>query len=177
MSKVVATIKHEFLEMLPPTIYFFIILHIVAIIRALMVKGTGIELETTASVAIAALILGKAVLLADMLPFINRFPEKPLIWNVAWKTIMYSIVALIIHYLERLYDFWKEAPGFAAANKLLLSEINWPRFWAVQILLLTLVLMYCVLAEMARAIGREKFKRAFFGPLPADLAERRLSES
>ncbi|GAA7767556.1 MULTISPECIES: hypothetical protein [Cupriavidus] len=176
MSKLIGTIKHEFMEMLPPTIYFFVILHIVAIIRALMVKGTGIELETTASVALAALILGKAVLLADMLPFINRFPEKPLIWNVGWKTVMYSLVALFIHYLERLYDFWKEAPGFAAANKLLVSEINWPRFWAIQILLLTLVLMYCTLAELARAIGREKFKRAFFGPLPDNLASRSVNE-
>jgi len=38
-------------------------------------------------VAVAALILGKALLLADMLPVINRFPDKPLIYNVTWKTI------------------------------------------------------------------------------------------
>ena len=59
-------------------------------------------------------------LLADMLPFINRFPERPLIWNVCWKSVLYFAVASVIHYLERLYDFWKEAPGFAAANAKLL---------------------------------------------------------
>nr|WP_315597932.1 hypothetical protein [uncultured Cupriavidus sp.] len=166
MSNVFATIRHEFMEMLPPTIFFLVALHIVALIRALMVRSSGIELETSASILLAALILGKAVLIANMMPFINRFPDKPLIWNVGWKTLIYTLVALFVHYLERLYEYWKEAPSLAAANHTLLVEINWPRFWAVQILLLTLIFSYCVIAEIIRAIGRERFRKMFLGPLP-----------
>ncbi len=165
MSKATEKIKEEFLAMVPPTLYFFVILHIVALIRALMVKGTGITLDTTTSVTIAALVLGKSVLIADMMPFINRFPEKPLIWNVAWKTVVYFIVALIIHYLEHLYDFWKLAPGFAAANEKLLSTIVWPHFWAIQLLLSMLILGYCVMSELIRAMGADKGTTMFFGPL------------
>lgn len=166
MKPVIQKIKHEFMKVLPPTLFFFVILHIVALIRTLMIKGSGVELPVSASVLIASMILGKSVLAADMLPFINRFPDKPLIWNVAWKTAMYALVALIVHYLERLYDFWKEAPGFVDANALLWSSINWPRFWAIQILLITLIFMYCVIAELARVIGRERLKQMFIGPLP-----------
>lgn len=166
MAHVMEKIKEEFLKVLPPTIFFFVILHIVSLIRSLMVKGTGIELPTTASILLASLILGKAVLIADMLPFINRFPTKPLVWNVSWKTLIYTLVALVIHYLERLYDYWKEAHGFAAANHLLLTEINWPRFWAVQILLLVLIFNYCVIAELSRALGEGRLKRMFLGPMP-----------
>jgi hypothetical protein len=165
MSKLTATIKHEMLEMLPPTIFFFVILHIVVIIRSLMTQGTGITLPTSASVTIAALILGKSVLLANLLPFINRFPERPLIWNAGWKTLIYAVVALIVHYLERLYDYWKEAPGLAAANHELLAELNWAHFWAIQILLVTLIANYCVMAELARVIGRDRFRKMFFGPM------------
>jgi hypothetical protein len=121
-------LKHELAEMVPPTIYYFVILHIVAFIRVLMNKNTGIDLTTSTSIAVAALILGKRVLLANALPFINRFPEKPLIWNVCWKTTLYSLVASLIHYLERLYDFWKEAHGLAAANQRLLTEMVWRIF-------------------------------------------------
>ncbi len=116
MNSLTAKIKHELVEALPPTIFFFIILHIVAIVRALMIRGTGISLPTSTSVLIASLILGKSVLVADMLPFINRFPDKPLVWNVAWKTLMYAIVALIVHYFERLYENWKEAPNMVTAT-------------------------------------------------------------
>jgi hypothetical protein len=166
MSKLTATIKHEFMELLPPTIFFFVILHIVAIIRALTTRGSGISLPTSASVTITALILGKSVLIANMLPFINRFPEKPLIWNTGWKTAIYTLVALFVHYLEHMYDYWKEAPSLVAANHKLLAEFNWPHFWAIQILLLTLIANYCVLAELARVIGRDKLKAMFFGPMP-----------
>ena len=69
-----AKIKHEMLKMLPPTIFFFVMLNIVLLIRALLTRGTGLSLPTFATVLISALILGKAVLLANMLPFINRFP-------------------------------------------------------------------------------------------------------
>jgi len=172
MSAFTAKIKHEFLEMLPPTIFFFVVLHVVALIRALMIRGSGISLPTTASVALAALILGKAVLLANMLPFINRFPERPLIWNAAWKTVIYTVIAGFIHYLERLYDYWKEAPNVAAANHQLFTEMSWPRFWAIQILLLVLILNYCVFAELARIIGRERMKAIFLGPIPPDIAAR-----
>ena len=167
MSKVTEKVKEEFLAMVPPTLYFFVILHVVALIRALMLKATGITLDTTTSVTISALILGKSVLIADMMPFINRFPEKPLIWNVAWKAVVYFLVALVVHYLEHLYDFWKLAPGFAAANEKLLASIVWPHFWAIQLLLAVLILGYCTMSELVRALGADKMKRMFFGPLVA----------
>ena len=131
MSTVTAKIKEEFLAMLPPTIFFFVALHIVSLVRSLMLKGTGLAPATTISVTVAALILGKAVLIADMLPIINRYPDKPLIYNVAWKTLIYFVVSGIIHYLERLYDFWREAGGFVAGNEKLLAEIVWPHYWAI----------------------------------------------
>jgi hypothetical protein len=165
MATLTAKIKEEAIKALPPTIFFFVLLHIVALIRSLMVKGTGLELETTESVLIASLVLGKSVLVADMLPFINRFPDKPLVWNVSWKTLIYALVALVVHFCERLYDYWKDAPSLAAANHQLIAEMNWPRFWAIQLLLVTLIFNYCVIAEIARALGRGTLKTMFLGPL------------
>src|SRR5437879_4513736 len=138
MSKLSTTLKKEFFELLPPTIFFFVALHIVAFVRVLMLKGTGIAPLSTMSIAVAALILGKAVLVADMLPMINRFPNKPLIYNVAWKTVIYWLMATLIHYVERLIDFWRQTGSFIAGNQKLLSEIVWPHFWAIQIILLVL---------------------------------------
>jgi hypothetical protein len=167
MSKLSSKLKEEFLALLPPTIFFFVALHIVAFVRVLMLKGTGISPLSSVSVAVAALILGKAVLIADMLPAINRFPDKPLIYNVAWKTLLYMVMATFIHYLERLIDFWRQAGGFVAGNEKLFSEMVWPHFWAIQIILFVLIAMYCTIHELVRVIGREKLLRIFFGPLPA----------
>ena len=166
MTKLSTKLKEEFFSLLPPTIFFFVALHIVAFVRVLMLKGTGISPLGSVSVAVAALILGKAVLLADMLPVINRFPDKPLIYNVTWKTLIYLVVSALIHYLERVVEFWRQAGSLVAGNEKLLSEMVWPHFWAIQIILLVLIVMYCTMHELVRVIGREKVLRIFFGPMP-----------
>ena len=162
MSKLTATIKKEFRELIPPTLFFLVALSVIALIRALMLKGTGIPVSTVLQVIVAALVLGKAVLIADMLPFINRYPDKPLIYNVVWKTAIYVLVSMLIHYLEHLIDFWKEAGGFVAANEKLLATIVWPHFWAIQLLLLVLILMYCTMHELVRVIGKDRVREMFF---------------
>ena len=166
MSKLSTKLKEEFFALLPPTIFFFVALHVVAFVRVLMLKGTGISPLGSVSVAVASLILGKAVLLADMLPMINRFPNKPLIYNVAWKTLIYLVMSALIHYIERLIEFWRQAGGLVAGNEKLLSEMVWPHFWAIQLILLVLIAMYCTIHELVRVIGRDKLLRIFFGPMP-----------
>jgi len=166
MSTAVEKGKEELLKMLPPTIFFFVALHVVVFVRVLMLKQTGLAPMTTASVAVSALVLGKAVLIADMLPAINRFPEKPLVYNIGWKTTIYLLVSFAIHYLERVVEFWRKAGGFVAGNERLLQEIVWPHFWALEIVLLLLILLYVTTTEMARVLGRDRLRRLFFGPLP-----------
>ncbi|SRR5437899_7421768 len=166
MHKIFEKLKEEFFAILPPTIFFFVALHIVTFIRMLMTKGSHFEPLSTVSIAVASLILGKAVLIADLLPPINRYPDKPLAYNVAWKTTIYLVVAGVIHYLERLIDFSRQAGGIVPGNEKMLTDMVWPHFWAVQIILFVLILMYCTAHELVRVIGKEKMLRLFFGPAP-----------
>src|SRR5438067_12878810 len=107
-------LKEEFFKILPPTIYFFVALHIVMFVRVLKLEKTGIAPSSSISIAVAALILGKAVLIADMLPMINRFSHKPLIYNISWKTVIYLLISSVIHYLVRFIDFLRENGSFLA---------------------------------------------------------------
>ena len=166
MHKLLEKLKEESFAILPPTIFFFVALHIVTFIRVLIAKGSHFQPVSTMSIAIASLILGKAVLIADLLPPINRYPNKPLAYNIVWKTLIYLIMASIIHYLERLIDFSRQAGGVVAGNEKLLSEIVWPHYWAVEIVLFILILVYCTARELVRVIGKEKMLRLFLGPTP-----------
>ena len=166
MHRILEKLKEEFFKVLPPTIFFFVTLHIVSVVRVLMAKGTQFQPLSTISIAVGALILGKAVLIADHLPAINRYPEEPLIYNVMWKTVIYLLIAAVLHYLERLFDFSRQAGGIVAGNEKRLAEIVWPHFWAVHIILFVLILMYCTGRELVRVIGSKKALRIFFGPKP-----------
>lgn len=169
MSTAVSTaaekLREEIRELIPPTLYFFVSLHLIAFVRVLMLKGTGIDVATSASVTLGALILAKAVVLADLLPFINRFPNRPLAWNIAWKTAVYLLAATVLHYLERLIEFWRADGGFVAGNQKMLAEQVWPHFWAVEIFIGLVILIYCTMVEFVRVLGRDRVREMFLGPV------------
>ena len=88
-------LKHEFHEVLPPTIFFLIAFHIVVFNRRLMLREYGLPLASITGATVAALLIGKIVLITDKFPFINRFSDKPLMYNVAWKTVIYVAGAIL----------------------------------------------------------------------------------
>jgi hypothetical protein len=158
--------KEEIIELIPPTIFFFIALHIVVLIRSLMLEGDGIASATSISIVFASIVLGKSVLVADLLPFINRYPQKPLVYNVMWKTSIYFLVSMLIHYLETILEIWRKNGGFLLNVHEFYTQIIWPHFWALQILLAVLIFMYCVMRELVRVIGPVKVWHIFFGSIP-----------
>jgi hypothetical protein len=117
MNKAVEKLKEEFLAVLPPTVFFFIALHIVGLVRVLMTKGTGLPVTSSAQIALAALIIGKAVLLADLWPPINRFPEKPLVYNIVWKIVIYYVVASFIHFWSAFKISPRRLAGWSPATR------------------------------------------------------------
>lgn len=163
MSNVRAKVEHEIREAIPPAIFFLITFHIVLLDRALMLKEYGLPFASMAGATVGALLVAKVVLLADMLPVVNRFPEKPLVYNIVWKTAIYVVASMIVHYLEHLVPLWWRMKDLLAANRHLQGEIVWPHFWAVQLWLVVLLLVYSTARELIRAIGRDQVKRLLFG--------------
>ncbi len=163
MSKLWMTAKHEFYQVLPPMIFFFVAFHIVVLERALMAKEYGIRFSSTVGATVAALLVAKVVLLADMLPVINRFPEKPLIYNIVWKAAIYIVASTFVHYLEHLAPVWWRIGGFRTANEHIWGEIVWPHFWGIQVWLIVLIFLYCLARELIRVIGRDQVWKILFG--------------
>jgi hypothetical protein len=162
MQKLTAVLRKEIQELIPPTIFFFIAFNIIALTSALNLRQYGISVLTFAMAALGALVAGKAVLITDKLSFINRFPDKPLIYNVVWKTLIYWLAFISIQYLEHLIHFLFRYGSLSSANRHLFEEVVWPRFWAIQIWLLVLLFVYCGFRELVRVVGRHAVIEMFF---------------
>ncbi len=157
---------HELRELIPVTLFFFVAFQLLALTESLMLKQYGIHATTFLAATLMALIVAKVVVITDHFAFVNRYPEKPLIYNVAWKTAIYFTASLFVRYLEHLIDAWRKTSGFAEANRRMFEEIVWPHFWAVQLWLLVLLLIYCTFRELIRALGRERIVALFFTDPP-----------
>jgi len=160
-KKALLFIKHEFLEMLPPTIFFFVVFHIIAFTRALMAEQYGINVASSFSALIGALIVGKAVLVANALPFINWFSQKRLIYNVTWRTFLYVVLVLLFHFLEELISLISKYGAITTASEHLIEDIKWPRFWATLIIVILFLVIFNVLTVVKNAIGGKRFLEIF----------------
>ena len=163
MQKILRAIKHELLEIIPPTIFFFVAFNVLTYTKRLMLEQYGIEFSGFVTATVGALIVAKVVLIADRIPFINKYPDKPLIYNAAWKTAIYVLVTLVVRFLEYLIPHWWQYKNLRVALDHLWAETVWPHFWAIQIWLVCLFFVYVSFREFARAVGEERFFKMFLG--------------
>lgn len=161
--KLLKTIKHEYLEILPPTIFFFIAFSLILVTKQLILREYGISWTGFGSAIIGALLVGKVVLITDKLPFMNKFPDRQLIYNASWKCLIYVLAALFVQYLERIVPLVMKHESFIEANRHFTAETVWPHFWLIQIWLVVLFFVYCAMRELVRAIGKDKVVHMFFG--------------
>ena len=163
MSNIVLKLKHELLKIIPATVFFFVAFQLLALTNALILEQYGIQVSTFINASIAALVVAKVVLIVDMLPFVNRYPHKPLIYNIMWKTLIYVLAALAVRYIEHLLPFIERYDSLLLAHQHLLEKVIWAHFWVIQIWLLVYFLMFCTLRELIRALGRDKISALFLG--------------
>jgi hypothetical protein len=160
---ILKTIKHGYLELLPPAIFFFIAFSLILITKKLILAEYGISWTGFGAAFVGAFLIGKVVLIADKLPFANKFHERQLICATFWKCLIYILAAALLQYLERIIPMLIKHDGFLEANRHFVAETVWPHFWLIQMWLAVLFFVYCAMRELIRAIGREKVIKMFFG--------------
>jgi len=170
MNNIFQRLKQEFLGVIPAAVFFFVAFQLLALTRALILKQYDIEISAFVAAAVGALVVAKVIMVVDLLPFVNRFPDKPLIYNITWKATIYFGAAFFVRYIEHLFYFVREYGDLAAANRHLFDNIIWSRFWIVQIWLLVLLLIYCVMKELVRALGRDRVREVLLGPARPKIA-------
>src|SRR5258708_36749435 len=77
-----ARVKHA----LPPTIFFFVGFNLILWTKRLILEEHGVEFSGFLTATLAALLVGKAVLVTDNLPFMRRFDGAPRIPPLLFKT-------------------------------------------------------------------------------------------
>jgi hypothetical protein len=161
--KLLKTIKHDYLEILPPAVFFFVAFSLILVTKKLMLREYGISWTGFGAAIVGAMLVGKVVLIADKLPFVNRLTDRPLMYNTFWKSLIYFLAAVLVQYLDRIVSLLAKHESLMEANRRFLDEIAGPHFWLIQMWLAVLFFVYCALRELVRVIGKDTVVRMFFG--------------
>jgi hypothetical protein len=163
MPGAMARVKEEVRRVFAAALFFstgFVLLHFAEV---LFTRGTSVELASVARAVIGGLIVAKLLLLVDLVPFVQAFPEKPLVHNIVWKSSIYVAAAVAFQYLEPLIKHLWHGRDLADAHHRAVGELAQPRTWAIMIWVAMLLVVFVAFQEMARVMGKEKLRLMFLG--------------
>jgi hypothetical protein len=149
-------------ELLPPTIFFFIGFNLILWTKRMVLEERGIEFSGFVTASLAALLVAKAVLVTDHMPFMRRFDGAPLLQPILFKTAIYWVCVFLVRLGEWLFHFLREGGTLAAAPQHLMESFSWPRFLMIQVWLMVLFLMYVTIHELNTLFGDGELYRLFF---------------
>ena len=103
--RVCARLLHEVREALPPTIFFFVGFNFIVLTTNLLVAQYLVAVSNFMLATLAALVVGKAVLVANKISLLRRYDRAPLIQPILYKTAIYWVVVFLVRLLERFVHF------------------------------------------------------------------------
>ena len=169
VSRVLTFIVKEIKEALPSIFFFATGFSLVELTTQLLLvpyRGRG---SNYLVIVLGALVVGKAVLLANALPFFRRFDKGPLIRPILFKTLVYWSVVFVLRLAEHLIEYWRAREQAGGLREYRAEHFPWTQFAAVQIWMLVLFLIYSTYAELAALIGEGEVSRLFFTSGPSQM--------
>src|SRR6478672_12940777 len=88
-SRLLAFVIKELRELLPPTVFFAVSFNLIVLTTDLILADYRASFGNFMVATMSALVVGKAVLVANLTPFLRRFDTAPMIRPVLFKTIVY----------------------------------------------------------------------------------------
>ena len=153
-----AQVKHAF----PPTIFFLVGFNLILWTKRLILQEHGVEFSGFFTAIVAALLVGKAVLVTDNLPFMRRFDGAPMIQPILFKSAIYWVCVLIVRLAEEVVHFVAAGGAIAAFGDHFVNHFSLPRFLSIQIWLMVLFLAYVTIHELNQLFGDGELYRLFF---------------
>ena len=161
---------HELHEALPPTIFFFVGFNFVVFTTNLLLAEYAVAVSNFMLATVGALVVGKAVLVANAIPLLRRYDRAPLIWPILFKTAFYWVIVFLARLLERFVRFSvmeRKPPGDFIPY--LIKIFSWHRFSAISLWILVLFLIYVTASEFGSLFGSGEIPRLFFTSRPSEL--------
>jgi hypothetical protein len=162
MIKLGAFVAKEVREVLPATILFLFLFHMIALTKAVALGDYSSSALRATTATVGALIVAKAILVVEALP-ISRLFSSHLASHILWKTLLFGVVALLFRFVEEIIELASKHGRLAVATKVIFREISWPLFWVLTLWVLGGLLLYSLVSELVRTVGPEKVKAVFFG--------------
>jgi len=150
------------------TLYFLFAFGLIMLLMKLFVARYEIEISEWSKVIIGALIIGKVVVVLDNTSWGKRFHGHRGIYDILYRSAIYTAVVLVVAMLEQLFHAYGEAGSLTAAfNHMIEHRVEGKFFGNMLMIGLSFVVLNTILA-FNHALGPGTVRRVLLSKRVAD---------
>jgi hypothetical protein len=152
---------HEFKELVIISLYLYITLGAVILLKTAVLHDQGIEFSPWGIAIVKAVVLAKFMLLGEAIKIGGRTTTSPLVWPTVQKALALLAVLIILTAIEEAVIGLLHHKAIAAS----LGELFGPRLEetiAGYVIMLLILIPYCAFRVLGEALGEDRLSRMFF---------------
>ena len=159
--------SEEFRRFLVIFFYLWVVFGLLSLHKTLVLSQHHLDVEEHAFAFINAFVFAKVLLVGEQLNLGTRFSQKPLIYPILYKSLVFSVVLIVFHIIESVAVGLWHGQTFVES---LPPMVGWnPRgLLAVGAMCFVLLLPFFGFREIARVIGRVEMRALLFQPRDRD---------
>jgi hypothetical protein len=159
-------IRHEAIAIAITTLYFALWLGVLMLLKVLILAEYQIKYHKFTAALIGALILAKVVLIMEHVPLGPVVRNRPAVFYVAIRSLLFALGVLVVLILEKAFDARHERGGFGASLAHIFEHPDMPHVWANALGMLCALVGYNVLSVIRRHLGNRSLIAVFLAPPP-----------
>ena len=152
----------EFKRFVAIFVYLWVVFGLLSIHKSLVLSQLHLDYEEHAFAIINAFVFAKVLLVGEELHLGRRFQNRPLIYPVLYKCLVFSVVLIFFHAIESIAVGMWHGNTLAASIPPLLGW-NPKGLLAVGFSCFVLLIPFFGFREMARVLGRREMRNLLFG--------------
>ena len=160
-GKLKKKIFHELVEYLINVVYLTLVFAAFTQYRRFLLAAYDITYTNYWVAVIEALILGKVIMIGDLLRLGRGFEQKPLIYPTLYKTFIFIVFVGVFKAIEHVFKgLWN---GEELTRELFeLSEKGFNELLANSLIVFVALIPFFAIKELGRVLGEEKIGVLFF---------------
>lgn len=159
------TLKERALEELRAfwliALYLWIFLGAFTTYRVLVLAETGVWYVHYGVALVEALIIAKVVLIGRMFSFSRRYEDRALYVSVAYKSVLFGLLAVLFGVIEHLIEGWVHHKGLFGGLEDMVAVGGYELAARVLMLMVAFVPFFAFW-ELGRVLGMKRLANIFF---------------
>lgn len=161
-------IKNEIKTLVLLTVYFSVWIGVFVVLKKLILKEYHVQFQGWSMILVGALVLSKVVSILEHVSLGSWAKNRPAIFDVVIRTVLYSLGVFIVMVLEKSLEGRHEYGGFIESMKAGFEQADMYHVIANTICASGALLVYNMLSVIRRNLGEGGLLRIFLAPIPEE---------